>query len=289
MVLLKFIFLLYMLRGTIVFELFQLIGYWVKTLSRNQENMVVERISFGKHTKQYLMLFSPQNLDSNKPTILYYHGGGWIFGKPELFSKKAALFTKLGYQVIMPCYRKLPRYTSNEILEDVELTLNHLHKLKAAGKVLNLDQILLGGVSAGANLVSLIYFNKAIHEKAGYSQDQFIGMFLYAPPIDLSKMKRTPVLYRYAGASKSDRFKNASPIQFIENSKPIPILCVHGNKDAMVQIGASLSFRDAYDKLHRGYLNYNVVDQATHLDAASWAHSNNAMRKQLLDWLNQFS
>ncbi len=279
-----------MLRGTIVYELLQLAGYWFKTLSTSKNtNLRSERIQFGPHAKQYLMLYSPLKIDPNKPLIIYYHGGGWIFGKPELFSKKAELFTQLGYQIIMPCYRKVPLYHADHILEDVTLMINHLRTLQKEGKINQLDRIILGGVSAGANLASLLYFRKDLHEQAVFSQQNFCGLFLYAPPFDLSGMKKTPVLYRYAGRRNSKRFYNASPINFIENSRPIPILCTHGNKDAFVQQAASQSLQKKYSDLYPNMLQYQTIDNATHLDAASWAHTDNAMRKELVAWLAEVS
>lgn len=279
-----------MLRGTLVFEFGQLMSYWAKTLSSHvPAQVVVENISFGKHPKQYMMLYSPKQVNKNTPLILYYHGGGWMFGKPELFAKKAALFTSLGFQVVMPCYRKLPRYTGEHILEDVVLCTKKLLELKEVGKVHNLDKIILGGVSAGANLVALLYFNKQMHEQAGFKQDQFISMFLYAPPIDLAMMKRSPILSRYAGKIGSDLYNKLNPISFIENSKPLPILCSHGNKDAMVEIASSKSFMASYEKTHPGYMQYQIIENGCHLDSASWAHTDNELRKTLIAWLGQYN
>lgn len=279
-----------MLKGTLFYEFYQLIEYWKKTRSSASINGVIrEKVCFGDHSSQYLILFSPTKIDPTKPLIIYYHGGGWIFGKPDYFVKKAALFTSLGYQVVMPCYRKVPLHHADHILQDVSLMLEKLQDLAKANKIFNLEKIILGGVSAGANLVSLIYFQNQLRKSAKIRQDQFCGMFLYAPPMDLSKMKSTPVLYRFAGSKNSERFQRASPILHIQDSLPIPILCVHGKLDALVQYEASKSFRDKYEKLHPGYLQYISLASATHIDAASWAHTDNEMRKQLVAWLGSVS
>jgi len=290
MVLLKFIYLSNMWRGTLIYELFQLTNYWRKTISISKnEKLKKEKIFFGKRASQYLMLYSPLEVDPSKPLIIYYHGGGWIFGKPELFSKKAELFTSLGYQVVMPCYRKVPVYTSVQIIEDVEMMMQSLHGLQDEGKIANLDRIILGGVSAGANLVSLLYFRKKMHELANFSQEQFCGIFLFAPPIDLDKMYHTPVLYRYAGARDSQQFRDANPILYLKGSKPIPILCMHGNKDAMVQFASSQSFKESFDLYFPNQLEYHVLQNSTHLDAASWAHTDNDLRKKLVAWMDKVS
>ena len=280
-----------MFKGTLVYEFYQLIEYWRKTASHSVvlENVISEKIPYGDHPSQYLVMHSPKDLDPHKPLLIYYHGGGWIFGKPDFFEKKAALFTSLGYQVIMPCYRKVPVYNADHILEDISLMLEKLQTLGVESKIQNLNKIILGGVSAGANLVALIYFLDQLREKSKFTQEQFCGIFLYAPPLDLNQMKSTPVLYRYAGRQNSVRFNRASPILHLKGSLPIPILCVHGKLDALVQHNASLSFRNQYEKLHPGYMEYISLDDASHLDAASWALTNNEMRKQLVKWLEKVS
>lgn len=279
-----------MLRGTIIYELFQLLGYWRKTHSSKEvAHQRSEQVSFGPHPSQYLVIYSPKKPDPSKPLIVYYHGGGWIFGKPDLFVKKAALFTQLGYQVIMPSYRKVPRFDSDHILEDASLMLTKLHLLHQEGKIRQLDRILLGGVSAGANLVSLIYFQQSLLKKAGFRQEQFCGMFLYAPPMDLSKMTQTPVLYRFAGKPKSAQFERTSPINFLANSRAIPILCVHGEKDGLVKHAASQTFKQLYESLHPQHLTYRSLKDCTHLEVVSWAHTDNDLRKDLVAWLLKVS
>ncbi len=289
-VLLKFIYLRDMFRGTVGFEVVQLLSYWSKTLSVGlPDHLVCEKIAYGPHPKQYMMLYSPKKTDRSKPLLIYYHGGGWIFGKPELFAKKASLFTKLGYQVVMPSYRKLPQYTADEIIDDVISCTKKTLELGEHGKIHNSKEILLGGVSAGANLVSLLYFNPNILERSGLKQTQINGMFLYAPPLDLSKMKKTFVLSRYAGKPGSNRYRSANPMHHLADCKPIPILCAHGDKDAFVKFEASESFRTKYEALFPGKLQFTLIENGCHLDAASWAHSDNDLRKELVAWLNERS
>jgi len=280
----------YMLRGSMFYEFYQLIGYWKKTLSSSSVlRQCAETISFGTNAQQYLVHFSPEVTDPTKPLIIYYHGGGWIFGKPELFARKAAVFTSLGYHVVMPAYRKVPRYHAGHMQEDIALMLEKLKVLSIEGKIPSLDRIILGGVSAGANLASLIYFKKEILANAGFSQSQFIGMFMYAPPLDLSMMRSTPVLYRFAGSKKSKRFYNTSPINFITDSKAIPILCVHGTKDGLVKHNSSSTFSIQYEKLYPGYMKYNTIKECTHIEVASWAHTDNSLRRELVAWLYKIS
>lgn len=273
-----------MLKGTALYEILSITGYWYRTFSTKTHNQIITRYGFGPHSKHYFMVFSPLKIDTSKPVILYYHGGGWLFGKPEIFAKKAAIFNKLGYQIIIPCYRKLPWYNFSHIREDLNLALQKIQVLKNEG-VLKFEKIILGGTSAGGNLVSLIYYQQEFLRRYGFSQDDFIGLFLTAPPMDLSQMKKSPVLSLYAGKSDGQKFKDASPINFLESSKPIKLLCIHGTKDGLVNFKASKSFLDNFEKQFPHLLTRINLENYGHIQSASWAHTDNSLREELIKFI----
>ncbi len=276
-----------MIKGTVLYELFKLTGYWYKTLSTNPQNQKVKRHQCGPHRKQYLIHFAPKEKSEKKPIILYYHGGGWIFGKPEIFAKKATIFTEQGYDFIIPSYRKVPFYNADHIREDLDLTLAFLETYLKQDQFKN-RKIILGGTSAGGSLVARIYFQKEQLYRYGFKDEDFIGMFLTAAPLDLSKMKKNVVMSSYAGKTNSERFTNASPIMSLSRKDPIEILSFHGTRDGLVQLDASQSFLDKYEGLHPGLVENIKLKDYGHIDSASWAHSNNAIRKKLLEWLAKF-
>lgn len=276
------------MKGTLLYELFKLNEYWYKTFSRNADDQLASVHQYGPHAKQYLIHFSPAEKRTSKPIILYYHGGGWIFGKPEIFAKKAHIFTSQGFEFIVPCYRKVPRYNADHVREDLNLTLHFLYKYLEVNNFKD-RKIILGGTSAGGNLVSLIYFQKELLEQSGFVQDDFIGMFLTAPPLDLFQMKTTPVLYSYAGGKSSERYRNASPLSHLAGSTAIKILSFHGTRDAIVNLKASQTFFERFDELHPNCLENNLLNDHGHIESASWAHTDNATRKRMLQWLEEIS
>lgn len=275
-----------MIKGTVLYELFKLNGYWYKTLSTKAFNHKISRLQYGKHAKQYLIHFEPTIRDESKPLIIYYHGGGWVFGKPEIFSKKASIFTNLGYDFIIPCYRKVPFYNSEDVRQDLDLTLKFLKSYIQKKNLAN-NKIILGGTSAGGNLVALMYLQKKKLAECGFQQSDFKGIFLTAPPLDLFQMKSSSILRIYAGKKGSDQYKESSPLSFLNGADPIKILSIHGKKDGLVKFEASQSFLNKYSEMHPGHLENVCLEDLGHIDAASWAHTDNFLRKLLIKWLDE--
>jgi len=75
-------------KGNLLHEILHLPIYNWKMQMTPIKNISVEKIPFGKHRRQYLLFIEPDNrpVDKDK-VIVYYHGGGWMFGNPKQFEK----------------------------------------------------------------------------------------------------------------------------------------------------------------------------------------------------------
>ncbi|HQI38209.1 MAG TPA: alpha/beta hydrolase fold domain-containing protein, partial [Spirochaetota bacterium] len=98
-------------------------------------------------------LYEPYN--ANDGLIVYYHGGGFIFGNIELFDhvcRKAA--NTSGCKVISVEYRLAPEYkfpaAVNDAYESYLWIMNH-----ASTFGINENKIVIAGDSAGANLATV--------------------------------------------------------------------------------------------------------------------------------------
>ncbi len=91
-----------------------------------------------------------------RPTLLYIHGGGWIGGSIELNdSATRALAAQSGRHVVSISYRFAPQYPYPAALSDCLAAVQWLQSDKAPGDLtrhLELQQLAIGGPSAGANL-----------------------------------------------------------------------------------------------------------------------------------------
>lgn len=274
-------------KKTILFEILRIPVFLAHSIIAERNNMIVEKHRFGKHRRQYLLFFQPKNRKTDKKNvIIYYHGGGWRSGSPELLKSNAQVLVNLGYCVFMPSYRRTPFNSYTEIREDLSLSL------QKAADIINSNglrdkKIILGGMSAGGNLVALILYDRSQLAKVGFTQQQFNGLMVFGAPLDLNQMKDSFVLQHFAGRRDQKTFQKANPIHHLQEDENIPVLCIHGTHDGLVPYTNALSFKEKLNKINNKILTFITVEKASHIETATWAYEDNYIRKAIKEWLNQ--
>ncbi len=272
-------------KGNLIHEGLRLPIYQYHAQTTPRDNMMVKKHRFGNHRRQYFLHCQPKEGAKKKQVVIYYHGGGWSLGSPEMFRVNAQFFVDQGYEVFMPSYRRIPFYRYPAIREDLSNTLQAIVKMIGSDGAKN-RQIILGGMSAGGNLVALMLYNKKELNRLGLAPDLFSGILLCGAPLDLSKMQSSPVLWAYAGTKESEMFRQASPIEYLSGEEQTPILCIHGKKDGLVDYQAAANFITKIKEQNPSILNTIILPEGTHLDTGSWNFHDNELRKQLIVWLS---
>jgi acetyl esterase/lipase len=106
--------------------------------------------------KLRLRLYRPRSSESPFPALLWFHGGGYVIGMPELDDKKSIEFARrLGMAVISVDYRLVPHHPFPAALED---GWSALHWAIAESGELGIDpaRIAVGGGSAGGGLAAAL-------------------------------------------------------------------------------------------------------------------------------------
>ncbi|MEM1320558.1 MAG: alpha/beta hydrolase [Bacteroidota bacterium] len=278
--------LLYFLvpRGNLLQEVLSLPIYLLKVLRVPTDNMLIEKHRFGPHRRQYFLLCKPKDGQiRKKQVILFHHGGGWGSGSPELFRINAKQFVERGHWVILPTYRQIPFYGYEAIREDISLGLKKgVEILREQG--MEDFRIVLGGMSAGGNLVALLLYDRQRLAQLGFDQQLFSGIMLFGAPLDLKTMYWTPPLWLFAGSKGSPQFQQASPINYLQEDEQTPVLCYHGTRDGMVAIAGSYNF---IQKLPPAIVTFYPIEGASHLDLGSWNFGNEEMLKEIFRFLEK--
>lgn len=270
-----------LLKGTNLYEIIQLPHYNYLAQRARRDDMLIERHAFGGHKRQYLLFFSPKDgVVKQDKIIIYFHGGGWSFGSPEMFRSNAQLFVDLGYAVVMPSYRRLPFYQAADMAEDARLALAKSLEILQS-KALDDKKILIGGMSSGAHLAALLAYDRNHWPAIPFHKNQLAGIFLFGPPLDLSQMAWTPVIWRLAGNRDKPYFTQANPISYVQPKEDIPTIIVHGKKDGLVNYRSTESF---IKKRGKKNLLLHTVKDGSHMDAAYWVFRDNEVRKVIMDW-----
>jgi len=272
-------------KGTPYFEILNLPGFWLELSQVELQQMRERRYDYGTHSRQYLLLHQPpEGAVNRRKIVIYFHGGGWRFGKPEQFRANAQLLVNQGYTVIMPSYRRIPLYNYWHMRQDLTAILQKIRWIQQQQAMMEYE-LILGGLSAGGNLAALMYYNQAELRKAGFSPQDFAGLFFLGAPLDLHQMRNSLVLQAYAGNRKKKRFYEANPINYLEEVEQPPVLCIHSNEDGLVEYECAISYVEKMKKLYPERLEFHTLSGATHLDTARWPYKDEQVRRLLLGWL----
>ena len=287
MILILTLFVGLMIRGTLLHELLHLPVFHYRLFKNRPGPIDYYRHSYGTDTKQYFLHFPPsENIVEKKQVVIFFHGGGWSMGSPEMFKLNAAFFTKRGYHVFMPSYRRIPFYGYPAIREDLDAGfLEILAEMKEEG--LENHKIILGGTSAGGNLAALLAYDRVKLEAQNIDPMIFSGIILLGAALDLSLMYPSPVRWFYAGSSTDPAFKKASPINYLQPEETLPLLMVHGTKDGLVSYRSAEAFIKKIAERQSENLTIEILTEGSHLDVGSWNFFDNDLRKLMVNWLTE--
>jgi len=261
-------------------ELMEIPLYWLDVAQREIDAEAEEKRFYGPNWRQYYLLRPAANR-LHELCVVFLHGGGWQFGSPESFRHHAQVFNQLGFDVILPSFRRLPNHHYGHMRKDIGLLMQSL--LQEAAR-----PIIIGGVSAGGHLASLFASDVDLQEQAGWKQSWIKGVFTLCAPLTLEELPWPGLRKRLTAGGKAGLSEQADPIRLVRQALDIPFLCLHGQKDGLVPSTSVIPYVEervrlgAADRTH-----FHLFPDQGHLDLARWALDNEKARKLLLHWVGQ--
>lgn len=135
--------------------------------------------------------------DRKNLSILYLHGGGLVYGdKDDLPKEYVQLFVESGYDLVMLDYLLAPESSLDDIIKNLEETINHFtnHIYKEIG--LTTPKYVLFGRSAGSYLALLAATRNNIMQPSGliifYGYHSLAETFSSTPNSHFLKMPTIP-------------------------------------------------------------------------------------------------
>ena len=272
-----------MLKGTLFHEVIHLPSFWYRIAKVGTKELEVEKIKFGKQRRQYYLKVRGEKSDPKK-LVVYFHGGGWLFGTPKQFLQNAQVFTDFGYTVYMPSYRRLPYYTMQDIKADLLATVKNIAADLTPN---NVDSILMSGMSAGGHLAALLALDPTISWSEKYQlpkPNKYIGI---GAPLDLSRMY-TPVVRRLAGNKNSPQFHHYNPQSFLEVQQQLDLFILSAGRDGLVPYRAKRGFIEAAKTLKLN-IQHDHYPRATHLELAHWSIPESKYHKIITGYLKKIA
>lgn len=271
-------------KGFPLYELLRL-PLWVSRMEAYpRTKLTKKKIAYGKHFRQYMLYFQPAKAaDVRSNIVVYIHGGGWQFGRPEMFRPNAEVLVKRGYHVFMPTHRRIPFFNIMHIREDLVSMLKEIRAIMEAEGISD-KNALIGGMSSGANLAGLLTFDHGIFRAAGWERNWLAGSFLLGAPLNLWGMWKSPPLFILAGNRSDEVFSLANPIDHLQAEDDFPVFILHPEKDGLVEYQSVLDFCRKAERIGRRNIEFLTLPDAMHMDAASWCFTDHPSHEVVLGW-----
>lgn len=209
----------------------------------------------ANNTPLKLDVWYPNESKTPTPTLVYIHGGGWIFGTKEGSVLQFLPFLEKGWRVVNVEYRMAGNSPAPAAVEDTRCTLRWVFR---NAKQWNFDtsKIVLTGHSAGGHL-SLI--TGMLPDGTGLDNNCYgdeklnvaaiINWYGISDVNDLisgANLKNYAVMWMGSQQNATEIAKRVSPLTYVRAGLP-PVITIHGDKDDVVPYSQATRLKTALD------------------------------------------
>ena len=242
--------------------------------------------AFGPDRQQHLVFWEPDEVLHDMP-VLYFHGGGYVFGEAESMEDAANVYNAQGYRFCSIGFREAPFHKFPAMVRDAfQGAKAALDWMEERGIPCN--RIAIGGTSAGGHLAALLCYATWLQEAFRFPAERIAACISIAGVADAADLLvkpfptyaawRTQVDLRTDGRSRADMLKAVarySPIHLVEEEAAndtlphVPLFVVHGRDD-------TLSPYDSQVRLVEALRKANGAESAEllTLEGRRWQHMN---------------
>jgi acetyl esterase/lipase len=200
-----------------------------------------------------------------KPTLIYFHGGGWLEGTKESTLLYALPYLARGMNTVNVEYRMAPQSLAPAAVEDTRCALHWIYD-HAAEYGFDTSKLVLSGHSAGGHLALITGMldpgdgldNNCQRLSNEWRQStlrdvKVAAIVNFFGPTDLSKLISGPTTRNYAVRwfgnlpNRAEVARQVSPITYVHAGLP-PILTIMGDKDPIVPYLQGVSLHEALDR-----------------------------------------
>ena len=217
----------------------------------------------ANNTPLKLDIWYPRDNSTPTPTVVFIHGGGWIFGSKEGAVYQLLPYLERGWRVVNVEYRMASNSLAPAAVEDTRCALRWIVR---NAKQWNFDtsKIILTGQSAGGHLslITGMLPDGTPLDNRCYADAKYGDVPIKVAAIvnwygisDVNDLIQGPNLKNYAPmwmgsqTNAAEIAKSVSPLTYVRPGLP-PIITIHGDKDDVVPYTQAVRLRDALDKAH---------------------------------------
>ena len=215
----------------------------------------------ANNTPLKLDIWYPRDNDQPTPTVVFIHGGGWIFGSKEGAVYQLLPYLERGWRVVNVEYRMAGNSLAPGAVEDSRCALRWVYR-NAKQYKFDTSRIILTGQSAGGHL-SLITgmlpdgtpLDNRCYADAKYGDVpmKVAAIINWYGITDVNDVIQGPNVKNYgpmwmgAMPNAAEVAKSVSPLTYVRPGLP-PIISIQGDKDDVVPYSHSTRLKEALDK-----------------------------------------
>lgn len=215
----------------------------------------------ANNTPLKLDIWYPRDNQNPTPTLVYIHGGGWIFGSKEGAVYQLLPYLERGWRVVNVEYRMAGNSLAPGSVEDTRCALRWIYR-NAKQYKFDTSKIVLTGQSAGGHLsliTGMLPDGTALDNRC-YGDAKYGDVPMKVAAIvnwygisDVNDLIEGPNTKNYAKMwmgslpNAAEVAKSVSPLTYVRAGLP-PIITIHGNKDDVVPYSQATRLHDAITK-----------------------------------------
>jgi acetyl esterase/lipase len=239
---------------------------WVDYASGEYD--IIPNITYGtgNNTQLKLDLYEPRNHSSPLPTLVLFHGGGWVAGQKERNVFQLLPYLSLGWAVLNVEYRLASNSLAPAAVEDCRCALRWV-AYHAAQYNFDTSKIVLTGGSAGGHLALITGMLMAgspfdrqcptrenVRWREGTEpQVRVAAIVNWYGIIDVAELLEGPNAKHYAiewfgsMSNAKELARQLSPITYVRSGLP-PIITIQGDQDDIVPYSQAVRLHEALDR-----------------------------------------
>lgn len=225
--------------------------------SASEDYLIFPDVTYGvaNNTQLKLDVWERKGQKEPAPTLIYYHGGGWIFGDRTGATMMFMPFLVRGWNVVNVEYRMASSSLAPAAVEDTRCAYRWVIR---NAKTYNIDtkRIVLTGHSAGGHLAlisGMLPAGTSLDNNC-YGDETLrpAAIINWFGPTDLNDLIAGPNTRNYARMWLGSQLnadaiaREVSPLTYVRKDLP-PIISVHGDSDPVVPYSHAVRLHKALD------------------------------------------